>query len=280
MKRIGFVDYYISEWHANNYPRWIAEINQKLGTEYEVAYAWAQMDVSPVTGESTDEWCARMGVERCATAEELAQKSDVMVLLAPSDPEKHLELAKMILPFGKPTYIDKTFAPDLDTAKEIFRIAEEAGTPFFSTSALRYATELERFADAHYLTISGSGSNFAEYIIHLVEMAVVLMKKKAVKVRVEHHGTQRMSTIVLNDGETCRLLFAPAAPYAVLAEDEAGAPLYSQINSEFFKGLMADMIRFFETKQPPFDGKQTLEVMRLRDALIRAESLNGEWVEL
>lgn len=280
MKRIGFVDYYISEWHANNYPQWIAEINQKLGTEYEVAYAWAQLDVSPVTGESTDEWCARMGVERCATAEELAQKSDVMVLLAPSDPEKHLELAQMILPFGKPTYIDKTFAPDLDTAKEIFRIAEEAGTPFFSTSALRYATELERFGNARYLTISGSGSNFAEYIIHLVEMAVVLMKQPVVKVRVEHHGTQRMCTLVQENGETCRLLFAPAAPYAVLAEDETGAPMYSQINSEFFKGLMGDMIRFFENGKPPFDGRQTLEVMRLRDGLIRAEAHDGEWVEI
>ena len=25
MKKIGFVDYYLSEWHANNYPAWIEE---------------------------------------------------------------------------------------------------------------------------------------------------------------------------------------------------------------------------------------------------------------
>ncbi len=26
--KIGFVDYYIDEWHANNYPAWFAEINK------------------------------------------------------------------------------------------------------------------------------------------------------------------------------------------------------------------------------------------------------------
>jgi hypothetical protein len=51
MKNIGFVDYYISEWHANNYPKWISDVTD----EYKVAYAWAEVDVSAVTGESTDE---------------------------------------------------------------------------------------------------------------------------------------------------------------------------------------------------------------------------------
>ena len=33
MKHIGFVDYYISEWHANNYPAWFKEAAEKLGLE-------------------------------------------------------------------------------------------------------------------------------------------------------------------------------------------------------------------------------------------------------
>ena len=56
MKRIGFVDYYISEWHANNYPAWIEEANEKLGLDYKVAFAWADIDTSPVSGETMDEW--------------------------------------------------------------------------------------------------------------------------------------------------------------------------------------------------------------------------------
>ena len=34
MKKIGFVDYYISEWHANNYPLWIKEACEKAGLDY------------------------------------------------------------------------------------------------------------------------------------------------------------------------------------------------------------------------------------------------------
>ena len=30
---------------------------------------------------------------------------------------------------GKPTYVDKTFAPDFETAKRIFEIAEKVGIP-------------------------------------------------------------------------------------------------------------------------------------------------------
>ena len=57
MKKIGFVDYYLSEWHANNYVGWIKEACSKLGTDYEVAYAWAEINKSPIDGVTSEEWC-------------------------------------------------------------------------------------------------------------------------------------------------------------------------------------------------------------------------------
>ena len=144
MKKIGFVDFYISEWHANNYPAWIAKACEDCGYSYEVAYAWAEEDVSPYDGKSTDEWCHDFGVQRCATITELCDKSDVIIVLAPSNPEKHLAYVSETFKYGKRTYVDKTFAPDLKTSDEMFAIADEFGTPFFTSSALRYATELEK----------------------------------------------------------------------------------------------------------------------------------------
>ena len=168
MKRIGFVDYYISEWHANNYPAWFKEAAEKLGMEYQVAYAWAEKDISPVDGVSTDEWCEKMGVERCLSLAKLCEKSDVIVILAPSNPEKHLEYAKAVLPYGKRTYIDKTFAPDLAIAKEIFELGKKYNTSFFSSSALRYSEELAEIKNAQNIIITGSGSSLEEYVIHLI----------------------------------------------------------------------------------------------------------------
>ena len=171
-KKIGFVDYYISEWHANHYPEWIAQANEALGTDYEVAYAWAELETSPLDGVTTAQWCEKFGAVPCDTIAELCRKSDFIIVLAPSDPQKHLQYASEVLPFGKRTYIDKTFAPDYATAKAIFDIAKAHNTPFFSSSALRYATEIAGIAPLRSMILTGGGSNFNEYSIHLVEMMV------------------------------------------------------------------------------------------------------------
>ena len=84
MKRIGFVDYYISEWHANNYPAWIKAANP----EFEVTHAWAELDVSPVDGITTAQWCDKFSVTQCNTIEDLCKSCDFIMILAPSNPEK------------------------------------------------------------------------------------------------------------------------------------------------------------------------------------------------
>ena len=172
MKTIGFVDFYLSEWNANNYPAWIKQANEKLGLDYKVAYAWAEQDLSPVYGKTTEEWCSEYGVEQCATLKGLCEKSDVILVLAPSNPEKHLGYAEEVLKYGKNTYIDNTFAPDFKTAGKIFAIAKQYGTKFFSSSALRYGTELCEVKDAVKVATKGGGSNHPEYIVHQAVMVV------------------------------------------------------------------------------------------------------------
>lgn len=41
MQTIGFIDYFLDEWHANNYPEWI---KQASGGELQVAYAYGKID--------------------------------------------------------------------------------------------------------------------------------------------------------------------------------------------------------------------------------------------
>lgn len=280
MKKIGFVDLYISEWHADNYPGWITEVGKKLGLEYEVAYAWAEQEISSVDGLTTDAWCEKMGIQRCATLAELCEKSDCIVVLAPSNPKAHLRLAQGVLPYGKRTYIDKTFAPDLETAQEIFALAEKYSTPFFSTSALRCADELAMFQGAKNLIVTGGGSNLEEYCVHIIEMAVKVLQTPAKEVKVERIGSQRICTVVTETGEKAALIYSRKLPYRLAAETAEGKAIGQQVSSEFFKNLMADILRFFESGELPFDGKETLEVMRLRDAILKADRQEGRWVKL
>ena len=278
MKKIGFVDYYISEWHANHYPEWIQQANEALGTDFQVAYAWAELDVSPLDQVTTDQWCEKFGAEKCETIEELCRKSDYIIVLAPSDPDKHLGYAEKVLPFGKRTYIDKTFAPNYATAKKIFDLGEKYHAPFFSSSALRYAEELKGVGPVKSMFLTASGSNFPEYIIHPVEMTVALFNDPVEKVKVESMGNQWICRVVSLNGKEAAIMFSNGYNYNIMAMPEEGKPYRQAITSSFFVSLLQDIIRFFETGEYSFDPQQTLEVMRVRDALLAAQEADSQWV--
>ena len=281
MKKIGFVDYYMSEWHANNYPAWIREACAEKGLDYEIAYAWAELDVSPLDGVTTDAWCEQFGVTKCQTLEELCEKSDVILVLSPSNPEKHLPYAKVVLPYGKRTYIDKTFAPDLATAKEIFALAEKYHTPFFSTSALRFATELLEYPDGKHLSTTGSGRSFDEYSVHQVEMIVKKLGMGAKRVRGFNTKMTSVVEIKFDDERSATITYAVRGlPFTAYMAAGAERPVFFEVTSKYFDLLMRDIVRFFEEGTVSFDVAETLEVMKVREGALRALETPGEWIEL
>jgi len=280
MKKIGFVDYYLSEWHANNYPAWMGEICAAHGLDFAVTHGFALLDVSPKDGVSSAEWCEKMGVKLCHSIQELCEAVDAVVILAPSDPDKHLALAAAVLPYGKPTYIDKTFAPDLATASEIVALSKKYNTPFFSTSALRYATELELADGATRAMITGGGSNAAEYLVHTLEMLVCSLGKGATSVRAEQQGKDELFFhFSFADERAATVLYAERLPFNVYFSGME-KPVWKNVKSDYFRTLMHEILKFFDSGKPPFEPAETLEVMRLRDGALAAMDRIGETVAL
>lgn len=263
MKKIGFIDYYLSEWHANNYPVWMKEVCEKTGDEFSVAYAWAELDISPVDGRSTDQWCKDFGAEKCGTIEELCKKSDFIVILAPSNPEKHLEYVKEAFKCGKPTYVDKTFSPNYSEAAEMFKIAEKYGTPFFSTSALRYATELDTVGSPDKLETWGGGLTFNEYSVHQIEMVVKVIGSKLVSAKAETVDDGFKFYLEFENGKKAEMNYNRKNTFRISADGKE-----QPISSPFFDNLVDDILRFFNTKETSFDTAETLEVMRIREAVL------------
>ena len=279
MKKIGFVDFYISEWHANNYPAWIREVCEAQGYEYELAYVWAEQDISPVDGISTAEWCKTFGAQQCATVDELCEKSDVIFILAPTNPEKHLPYAKAVFPYAKPTYVDKTFAQNLEEGKEIFALAEKYGTPFFSSSALRYEKALDECEDCRNITVFISGRTVEEYIIHDVEMVVKKLGVGADKVVCHKNGDQRFFHLGYPDDRSACLVYAPyGLPGSCIMQSADGNGITAKNNSAIFIGLITDILRFFGDGKVSFDTAQTLEALKVRDAILASEKQCGTQV--
>ena len=283
MKKIGFIDYYISEWHANNYPEWIKQANAELGYDYELCYAFAEEYVSPVDGVNTDEWCEKMCVTRCHTAEELCEKSDVIIILAPSNPEKHLELAKKAFPSGKPVYVDKSFADTVENANEIFALAEKYGVKFFSSSALRYATELDEVGACTAIATMGGSGTVEEYIIHQAEMVVKKLGRGAKEIKAQKLSDYQYTfTVRYDDERRAGMHFIQGGvPFAVFMNPaENPATIYKVIQSNTFGGLIKDILTFFETGDLSFDTAEILEVNRITVAAVKAKNNLDIWVEI
>ena len=271
MKTIGFVDFFLSEWHANNYPNWIKEISE----EFCVKYAWAEEYVSPYDGVNTDQWCEKYGVEKCETIAELCEKSDHIIVLSPDNPEKHLEYAKEVLKYGKNTYIDKTFAPNAEDAQKIFKLAEEYGTKFFSTSALRYADELEKVEGTKNLITTGGGGSLETYAIHQIEMAVATIKAEPMAVKAELQGAQKIWTVAFSDGSRWTGIYSPYLPFSLCGDNG-----YTTVTSSFFIKMIANILNFFKTGNASFDTMETMKAMKIRDGILNACNMPGDWLNV
>lgn len=280
MKKIGFVDYYISEWHANNYPEWIRNACEAAGEKMQLAYAWGEIDVSPFDGRCTDEWCREMGAQRCQTLEELCEKSDFIIILSPSDPEKHLEYAKTVLRYGKRTYIDKTFAAKLSEAREMYELADRYGAKIFSSSALRYASELGLCTSAVSVDTVGAGSRFEEYIIHQCEMIVKKLGTGAVSLTVSEEGGKLSVRVNYNDERCASMLYSPNLSFSVTMKDRDGKECSSEINSDFFLCLISDIVSFFAKGNISFPREETFEVIAMVEAAIYGREHLGESIKL
>ncbi len=267
MKKIGFIDYYLSEWHANNYPAWIREIDPA----FEVAYAWAEVDVSPADGVTTDEWCEKFGAQKCSSIAEVCEKADYLIVLSPDNPERHLDYARQVFPCGKPCYMDKTFAPDAETARAIFALAKQYGVKLFSSSALRFADELADWQESlRSVTVSGSG-RLDIYLIHFVEIAVRLMGADIGSVMALSGGRNTVLAMKYRDGRIANLCLydsrhAPGFAISPESADPEKRLPYVNIGGDYFKRLIAAILAMFDGADVPVKPEETVTVIGVMQA--------------
>lgn len=277
MIKVGFIDYYLDEWHANNY---VHMLHDYSNGEVEAVYAWAEIDI-PEGGLTTDAWCEKYGLTRMMTQEELIEKSDVLLVLAPRDPKKHEELANLALRSGKRCYVDKTFAPDHFAAKRMLDLAEQSGTPCWSSSALRFAEEYQAADKTNIKGVNAWGPNgFEDYAIHQLEPIFMMMQAPATEVM--HLTNDEVYTGVLRfaDGRTATLSgYAKGSPFMMnIARSTENSVL--EICSDYFRHFIEALVEFFKNGTIPAPHSETLSIISAWGALMEAEKTPGIWVKV
>lgn len=277
MIKIGFIDYFLDEWHANNYPKFIA---QQFGDEFKVAYAYAEKDKEG--GLTTDEWCEKFGVERCNTIAEVVEKSDCIIVLSPDNPERHLDLCREPLASGKRVYVDKTFALTKDIAKEIVANGEANNTPFFSTSALRFANELAEVPREGICFINSRGpGRFDTYAIHQIEPIVVLMGSEVKRIMSVGSGYETM-VIEFSNGRRAVMSHYDwkGIDFEMVVNYEDGSIYKVSQMTGYFDNFINKLCTFFKTGETFADHAETVSVMGIIEAGNKALANPGEWVEV
>ena len=284
MKKVGLIDLYLDNWHANHLPELLA--NETHG-EYVVSYAWAALDPAveaapdPDATLSTHDFCEKYGVELCASAAEVVEKSDVLLVLAPNNPETHEGFSKEALASGKRTYIDKTFAPDLATAKRIFAMAKAGNTPMFSSSALRFSRELYDVKREGIRTVQVRGSGrYKDYCIHQIEMIVSLMGAGARRVMALGTADAPQLVVEFEGGRYATWGHFVDCPFSLNVRYDSGEGVNIPQCSGFFPMYTHELVDFFENGTVKVPEEETLAVIGIREASFEALTKPGCWVDV
>ena len=260
------------------------------GARVVAAYKGGSKDLAESVGrvdQFAGEVKTKYGVEIVADIPTLLSKVDV-VLLESLDGRAHLEQARSVIAARKPLFIDKPLAATLEDAREIARLAKAAGVPWFSSSSLRFGAigaAMKQLPGLTGATTWGPGPfephhplDLAWYAIHPVELLYTIMGTgcesvtriagKDVDVIVGRWKDGRIGTV-----EAVR----PYSDYGAVAfrgreSVESHPPAAAAAD---YRLLVAEIVKFFQTGQPPVSNEETLEIFAFMDAAQRSKQQGG-----
>ena len=276
-QKIGFVDFDLNNFHADVYLKLLRGDLQARG--FTVAGATA------LQAESSQAWCAQNSVPYYSDVDALDAHVDCYAVLAPSNPEVHETLCQHVFPCGKPTYVDKTFAPDLATAERIFALADQHGVAMQTSSALRYSNVQERLAEleGHLLHIItwGGGSSFGEYAIHPLELAISCMGPDVERLYRRGAGECAQLLLDFSDSRTAvvNVYTNTSTPFAAALTTTGGTEYIAVDSSAIFRNTAAAMLDLFERGTASVDRRETLAIHSALDAA-KTEAARAGFVDL
>ncbi len=211
------------------------------------------------------------------------------VLLESNDGRVHLAQARIVIAAHKPVFIDKPLASTLEDAREIAKLAKEAGVPWFSSSSLRFdgAASL-RSPDLDGAMTWGPGPleehhrlDLTWYAIHPIEMLYTIMGQ----------GCEEVTRISTADSDvivgrwkggrigTVRAL-RPYGDYGAVVYRKNAKGQVSEVSTKVEGGgyapLVDEIVKFFQTGKPPVSSDETLEIFAFMDAAQRSKEAGGK----
>lgn len=270
------------------------------GVKIVAAYPTSSPDIESSAGrvgEYTKTLREKYGVKMVNSARELLEGVDALFIES-VDGRRHLPELRQVAEAGKrvPIFIDKPFAANLADAKEMARILREKNMPCFSSSALRFDANVQKFLaeKSKYGKVQGcdayspahlekTNPGFFWYGVHGVELLYTIMGRGCRSVRCSSTPAGDLAVGLWSDGRigTMRGIRAGKNEYgAVVLCEKAIRDVPRDPDTPLYIGLVREIVKFFQTKQPPVPLEDTLEIMAFMDASLRSSEQKCGDVEL
>jgi predicted dehydrogenase len=223
-----------------------------------------------------EEW----GVKVYEDFDKAVEGADAL-LLEINDPALHLEYFKMAAELGKPVFLDKPLAQDIESGVEIVKIAQEKNLRFFSASSLRFIEDLEKTAgkikDIQCASVFGplgvapSGESVVWYGVHTFEMLQKLMGDGASEITAINDEKGVVAVVGYNDGRRGVVELAEGAfVYGGSARNDNDKEVFIADMKYAYKGLLDKIVKFFNGGEAPVQMHETLEIMNMLDTTVKS----------
>ncbi|MSQ93027.1 MAG: gfo/Idh/MocA family oxidoreductase [Gemmataceae bacterium] len=229
----------------------------------------------------------KYGVEIVDSIDALVSKVDA-VLIESVDGRPHLAQAIPVLKAGKIVFIDKPVAGSLADALMIYQLARQYKTPVFSSSSLRYATNIRAVKGDPKVgkvlgCISYSPCEIEEhhpdlfwYGIHGVEALYTIMGTGCQSVSRTHTKGADIATGVWEGGRigTYRGLRAGKQDYGTITFGDKGN-LSTTGYVGGYRPLVVEIAKFFRTGMAPVSAEETIEIFAFMEAADESKRQGG-----
>lgn len=246
--------------------------------------SWSRVD--KYTEELRDKW----GVEIVETIPELCKKVDA-VLITTVDGRPHLEEAKPVIEAGLPFFIDKPVAGSYEDALEIARLAKKAGVPWFGGSSLRWWSGMREAIDPEKVgdvlgcdayspcSLEEHHPDLFWYGVHGVEILYTVMGTGCKTVS---RFAEEDTDVVVGVWEGGRI-----GTYRGKRKGthDYGATIFgtksiTTVRGHSYRGLLVEVVKFFQTKQPPLSAEEIVELYAFMQMADESKKQGGKAVKM
>jgi predicted dehydrogenase len=291
--RIGLIGYDTS--HSYVFPQRLKELAEQDARfkDLAVTHGWPGDPETAVHPESLDTFRQKidaLGIEPVESLEQLVDQCDAF-LLESVNGDTHLEQAKVVLPAGKPTYIDKPFANNVDDAQAIIALARKHNTPCWSSSSLRFEPNMlaaleEAGEEVTGINVHGPAKYFPKgrglvyYGIHPAEIVFKVMGRGLRSVQTTWHEDWEVVVGTWDDGRMATLRGDRKTIKRFGGTIYGTNVVHFKAEGDFYGALCKTLAEFLVTGETPVPLDETLEVIAFLDGAVRSREAGGERVSI